>query len=104
MLGTKFTGIIQAVALSKKITRIEEPFHAVFENGILRPLRRLRLKPKSRVLVTLYPEPRWRNDLERLLTRMKSRTKAVRQEVVEAEITRARAEVKAKRRAARRSA
>jgi hypothetical protein len=43
------------MALPKKIARVEEPFHAVFENGILRPLRRLRLKPKSRVLVTLYP-------------------------------------------------
>ncbi len=62
---------------------------------------------KKKTVMILMPSPgarRWRNDLERLLTRMKSRTKAVRQEVVEAEITRARAEVKAKRRAARRSA
>jgi len=92
------------MALSKKMAPLGETFHAVFENGVLRPLHRLRLKQKSRVLVTLYPEPRWRNELERLLTRMKSRTKAVPQEVVEAEITRARTEVKAKRRAARRSA
>ena len=81
-----------------------ETFHAVFENGVLRPLRRLRLKQKSRVLVTLYPERRWRSDFERLLTRMKSRSKAVPQELVETEITRARDEVKTKRRAARRSA
>ena len=104
MLDASFTGIIQIMALPKKTAPMEQPFHAVFENGVLRPLRRLRLKQKSRVLVTLYPEPRWRNDLERLLRRMKSRTKAVPQEVVEAEITRARAEVKAKRRAACRSA
>ena len=91
------------MALPKKISPVGETFHAVFENGVLRPLQRLRLKQKSRVLVTLYPEPRWQNDLERLLRRMKARTKAIPQEVVEAEITRARDEVKAKRRAARRS-
>jgi predicted DNA-binding antitoxin AbrB/MazE fold protein len=92
------------MALPKKIPPIGETFHAVFENGVLRPLRRLRLKQKSRVLVTLYPEPRWRSDFERLLARMKSRTKAIPQAVVEAEITRARDEIKTKRRAARRSA
>ena len=90
--------------VAQKIPPMGETFHAVFENGVLRPLRRLRLKQKSRVLVTLYPEPRWRSDFERLLTRMKSRTKAVPQEAVEAEIARARDEVKTKRRAARRSA
>jgi predicted DNA-binding antitoxin AbrB/MazE fold protein len=101
---TTFTAIIQIMALPKKTVPMGEPFHAVFENGVLRPLRPLRLKQKSRVLITLYPEPRWRSDFERLLTRMKSRTKAVPQEVVEAEITRARDDVKTKRRAARRSA
>jgi predicted DNA-binding antitoxin AbrB/MazE fold protein len=92
------------MALPKKIVPMGETFHAVFENGVLRPLRRLRLKQKSRVLITLYSEPRWRSDFERLLTRMRSRTKAVPQEIVEAEIARARDEVKTKRRAARRSA
>jgi len=101
---TTFTALIQPMALPKKIAPMGETFHAVFENGVLRPLRRLRLKQKSRVLITLCPEPCWRSDFERLFTRMGSRTKAVPQEVVEAEIARARDEVKTKRRAARRSA
>jgi len=56
------------------------------------------------VFITVYPEAQWRKEFERLLRRMKLRTKAVPQQVIEAEITRARAEVKAKRRAARRPA
>jgi hypothetical protein len=71
---------------------------------VLRPLRPLRLKEQSRVLITLYPERKWRNDFALLLRRMKRRTKTIRQDVIEAEVTRARAEVRAKRRAARRSA
>ena len=82
----------------------EETFRAVYEHGVLRPLEPLRLKEQSRVLVTLYPEPKWRKDFERLLRRMRSRTKAIPQEVIEAEVSQARAEVKAQHRAARRPA
>ena len=83
---------------------MEETFKAVFENGVLRPLRPLQLKDKSHVLISLCREPRWRKELDRVLQRMTARTKAIPQEVIEAEVTRARAEVKAGRRAARRPA
>ena len=92
------------MALPKRIQPAEEVFSAVYENGVLKPMRPLRLKEQSRVLVTLYREPQWRKDFERVLRRMKHRTKAVPQELIEAEVTQARAEVKAKRRAARRPA
>jgi hypothetical protein len=62
------------------------------------------LKDKSRVLVTLYPESQWRDDFERLRRRMRVNTRGIPQEVIEAEVTRASAEVKAKRRAGRRPA
>lgn len=92
------------MAESKRARPVEETFRAVYKNGVLRPLQPLRLKERSHVLVTLYPEAQWRKDFERLLRRMKVRTKSIPQEVIEAEVTQARAEVKAKRRAARRSA
>jgi predicted DNA-binding antitoxin AbrB/MazE fold protein len=92
------------MALPKRIQPAEETFSAVYENGVLKPMRPLRLKEQSRVLITLYRERNWRNQFERLLRRMKIRTKDVPQEVIEAEVSQARAEVKAKRRAARRSA
>lgn len=81
-----------------------ETFQAVFENGVLRPLRPLRLKEKSRVTLTLCGESKWRNDFERLMRKMSRRTRAITQKDTEAEVTQARAEVKATRRAARRSA
>ena len=90
--------------LPKRKSSVEEPFKAVFKKGVLKPLRPLRLKENTEVIVTLRSEERWRSDLDRLLRRMKNRTKAFAQRETEAEITKARAEVKANRRAARRSA
>ena len=92
------------MALPKRKLSVDETFKAVFEKGVLKPLRPLRLKEHTEVIVTLHPERRWRSELERLLRRMKNRTKAILQRETEAEITKARTEVKANRRAARRSA
>jgi predicted DNA-binding antitoxin AbrB/MazE fold protein len=83
---------------------MEQTFRAIFQNGVLRPLRPIRLKEKSRVLVTLHQELEWRDEFESLLRRMKIRTKATPQQIVEEQVTRARAEVKARRRAHRRPA
>jgi predicted DNA-binding antitoxin AbrB/MazE fold protein len=83
---------------------MEQTFRAIFQNGVLRPLRPIRLKEKSRVLVTLHQESEWRDEFESLLRRMKIRTKATPQQIVEEQVTRARAEVKARRRAHRRPA
>ena len=92
------------MALPKKLSAGGETFPAVYENGALRPLKPLRLREKSRFLVTVYPEHEWQIEFDRLRKKMTSRTKAIPQAVVDAEITQARAEVKAKRRGARRSA
>jgi predicted DNA-binding antitoxin AbrB/MazE fold protein len=92
------------MASPKKIHPVEETVRAVYEKGVLKPLRPLRLKEHARVLITLYPERQWRNEFEHVLARMKARTKAIPQNAIEAEVTRARVEVRAKRRAARRSA
>lgn len=90
--------------LPKKLHPNEQSITAIYEKGVLKPLRRLRLEEQSRVLITLYPERKWRSEFDRLLRGMKRRTKAIPQNEIEAEITKARAEVKAHRRAARRSA
>jgi predicted DNA-binding antitoxin AbrB/MazE fold protein len=91
------------MALPKKNSAAEEKVQAVYEKGALRPLRPLHLKERTRVLVTLHAQLPWRKELETLLRRMKARSKSIPQKLVDAEVTRARAEVKAKRRAARRS-
>jgi Uncharacterized protein conserved in archaea len=91
------------MAMPKKVSVAEEKVQAVYEKGVLRPLRPLHLKERTRVLVTLHAQLPWRKKLERLLRRMRSRSRSIPQKVVDAEVGRARAEVKAKRRAARRS-
>ncbi len=78
-----------------------QTFRAIFQNGVLRPLRPIRLKAQSHVLVTLQRESAWREDFENLLRRMRLRTRAAPQQIVEEQVTYARAEVKAKRRAHR---
>ena len=83
---------------------MEQTFRAIFQNGVLRPLKPMRLKDKAHVLITLQRESEWRDEFEGLLRRMKLRTRAHPQQVVEEQVTYASAEVKAKRRAHRRSA
>ena len=83
---------------------MERVVHVVFEGGVLKPLAPLRLKENSHFLVALYSEAQWGEEFEQLRRRMRLRTKGIPQSEIEAEITRARAEVKAKRRAAQRSA
>jgi predicted DNA-binding antitoxin AbrB/MazE fold protein len=92
------------MALPKTKHTTEQTIRAVYENGVLRPLQPLRLKEKSRVTLRMCAETEWRDELEKLLRRMKSRTKNIPQSEIDAEITKARAEVKADRRAVRRSA
>jgi len=92
------------MALPKQKVPAAERFQAVFKKGVLRPLKPLRLRENSRVTLALFPEAKWRADFERLLRRMRTRTRAVAQKDIEAEVGQARAEIKAKRRAARRPA
>jgi predicted DNA-binding antitoxin AbrB/MazE fold protein len=92
------------MTLSKKLSAAGETFSAVYEKGALRPLKPLRLREKCRFLVTVYPEHRWQLEFDRLRRKMSNRTKAIPQAVVDAEVTQASAEVRAKRRGARRSA
>jgi len=83
---------------------MEQTFRAIFQNGVLRPLKPIRLKEKSHVLITLQRESEWQDEFEGLLRRMRLRTKATPPQIVEEQVTYARAEVKAKRRAHRRPA
>jgi len=103
LLGSRHVAIIDLMALPKKNSAAEEKVQAVYEKGVLRPLRPLHLKERTRVLVTLHAQLPWRKELDSLLRRMKARSKSIPQKLVDAEVTRARAEVKAKRRVARRS-
>lgn len=96
--------IILAMAIQKRPTSIDKTFQAVFEKGVLRPLSPLGLRENSRVTITLRGDSKWRSDFDRLMRKMSRRTRGVSQKEIETEVTQARAEVKATRRATRRTA
>lgn len=74
---------------------------ARFERGVLKPLQRLRLKRREICLVSVYPEAQWQREFDALLARVRKRSSRYRPATIEADITAARAEVRAKRRGAR---
>lgn len=88
----------------KRDTSSEQTFQAVYEKGVLRPLSPLGLRENSRVTITLRGDSKWRSDFDRLMRKMSRRTRGVSQKEIETEVTQARAEVKATRRATRRTA
>lgn len=76
---------------------------ARFEHGVLKPLQRLQLKKKEICLVSVYPEQQWQRHFDALLTKLRKRASRYRPSRIETDITAARTEVRAKRRAARRA-
>ena len=83
---------------------MERVVRAVYEGGVLKPLGRVRIGQGKVCLVSIYPEDEWRKDFEALLRRVHRRTRRPSGAVIEEDITAARAEVRTKRREARRSA
>jgi predicted DNA-binding antitoxin AbrB/MazE fold protein len=83
---------------------MQRVIRAVYENGVLKPLERVRMSERKVCLLSIYPEAEWRKDFKALLTRVHRRTRRHASADIEAEVTAARAEVKSKRREARRSA
>ena len=83
---------------------MQRVIRAVYEDGVLKPLERVRLGNRKICLVSVYPEREWKRDLDTLLERIHRRTRRHRPASIEADITKARAEVRAKGRDAGRSA
>ena len=75
----------------------------VYEKGVLKPLERVRLDERQVCLVSIYPEDQWREDFDALLKSTHTRTRRATPQEIETDITAARAEVRAKRRATRRA-
>ena len=83
---------------------MERVIRVVYEDGVLKPLQRLQLGERAICLVSLYPEEKWLKDFQTLLKRIQRRTQKQSSAEIEADITAARTEVKAKRRETHRSA
>ena len=83
---------------------MQRVIRVVYEGGVLKPLQPVRLRERKTCLVSIYPEEEWHKDLDALLRSVHRRTRRVSPATIEADISKARAEVKAQRREARRSA
>ena len=83
---------------------MQRVIRVVYEDGVLKPLQPVRLRERKTCLVSVYPEDEWQKDFDALLRNVHRRTRRYSPATIEADITKARAEVKAKRREARRSA
>ena len=76
----------------------------VVEDGVLKSLRRPQLDERAICLASLYPEEKWLKDCQPLLKRVQRQAQKQSSAEIEADITVARAEIKAKRREAYRLA
>ena len=83
---------------------MERVIRVVYEDGVLKPLQHLKLGERAICLVSLYPEEKWLKDFQVLLKRIQRRSQKKSPAQIEADITAARAEVKAKRRETNRPA
>ena len=71
---------------------------SIFENGVLRPLRPITLKNHERVDIAILTRDAWARAFRALLRRVHARPTRYRPSEIEAEITRAREEVRRFRR------
>jgi len=48
---------------------------AIYEDGVLKPAGRVKLKERAWCLISLYPEAEWKEEFNTLLRRIHTRTK-----------------------------
>ncbi len=83
---------------------MERVIRVVYEDGVLKSLQRPQLGERAICLVSLYPEEKWLKDFQTLLKRVQRQTQKQSSVEIEADVTAAWTEVKAKRREAYRLA
>lgn len=72
---------------------------AVFENGVFKPVRKVRLKDKQQVQIQILSDKDWQRKFDRALKSIRSKTAKFSPEEIEADIEEAIKEVRKSRRA-----
>lgn len=72
---------------------------AIFENGIFKPLGKVRLKDKQQVQIQILSDEDWQRKFDRALKSIRSKTAKFSPEEIEADIEEAIKEVRKSRRA-----
>lgn len=72
---------------------------AIFENGVFKPIRKMRLKDKQQVQIQILSDEDWQRKFDRVLKSIRSKTAKFPPEEIEADIEEAIKEVRKSRRA-----
>ncbi|MCX5885276.1 MAG: antitoxin family protein [Proteobacteria bacterium] len=72
---------------------------AVFENGVFRPVKKIRLKERKKVQIQILSDDDWQKRFERALKSIRSKTAGFPPEEIEADIREAIKEVRERKRA-----
>ncbi len=72
---------------------------AVFEDGVFKPLKKIRLKDKQQVQIKILSEDDWQRRFEKVLKSIRSKTAKFPPEEIEADIEEAIREVRTAKRA-----
>lgn len=73
-----------------------EFIEAIYENGVLKPLKPIDLKEHERMEIIITSKSRWASEFKKLLDIVHERTKKFTSEEIEADITQAYREVQQK--------
>jgi len=75
---------------------LPEFIEAIYENGVLKPLKPIDLKEHERVEIIITSKSRWASEFKKLLDIVHERSKKFTSEEIEADITQAYREVQQK--------
>ena len=75
---------------------LPEFIEAIYENGVLKPLKPIDLKEHERMEIIITSKSRWASEFKKLLDIVHERTKKFTSEEIEADITQAYREVQQK--------
>jgi len=78
------------------VITLPEFIEAIYENGVLKPLKPIDLKEHERVEIIITSKSRWASEFKKLLDIVHERTKKFTSEEIEADITQAYREVQQK--------
>jgi len=78
------------------VVTLPEFIEAIYENGVLKPLKPIDLKEHERVEIIITSKSRWASEFKKLLDIVHERTKKFTSEEIEADITQAYREVQQK--------
>ncbi|MDA8078919.1 MAG: antitoxin family protein [Nitrospiraceae bacterium] len=71
---------------------------AVYENGVFKPERKIRMKEHQKVRIQILPDDDWRERFDKALKSIRSKAAQFTQEEIEKDIEKAIKEVRAERR------